>query len=174
MVLRNACRHNNCSFVVGDVVTLAVPRNQSSSDFSHFFCRILSNPHGYFYELKCKNRTLRGLFSGGELREVSLEVANQYKSIISMDGSGRPISLAVASRLAQTGPPPVVTCQCQQQCTKGRCGCMKAGILCSKGCHGKSTRRCHNFTTAAAAGSRGEVSPSTMYVALYSLLLQTS
>ncbi len=142
-----------------------------------FFCRLISNPHGRFYELKCERGTLRGLFPGGELREVPPEVAIHYQSIISLDGPRRHISLAAAAKLARTGPPQTVTSKCKRQCTKSICGCMKAGVRCSKRCHGACSQRCENLEVNHS-GDQGNIvsseqssEPHERYVQMSATLL---
>jgi hypothetical protein len=87
MVLRNARKQTDVSFAVGDIVTVFIPKeHQSSDDFSRFYCRVISNPHGMYYELKCENGTLQRLFPGGELQSVTPEIAAQYQLLVPLDG----------------------------------------------------------------------------------------
>jgi hypothetical protein len=145
MVLRNSRRCEDVAFSVGDIVSVAVPKDERlSGDFSRFFCRVLSHPHSSYYELRSESGTIRRLFTGGELHPVPPKIANQYKSTISLEGPRRPISYVAAARQARSGPAPTVTCKCRTGCTAGRCSCMKAQVKCSKRCHGPSCRSCLN------------------------------
>jgi hypothetical protein len=145
MVVCNAQRQEVLSFLVSEIVTDTIPKGEwSSGDILCFFCCILSNPHGHFYEVKCENRTLRPLFLAGELQEVPPKVVAHYQSIISLDRPHHSISLAAVARLAQSSLPPAVTCKCKGECRKGQCSCMKARVQCSKNCHGPSSCQCSN------------------------------
>jgi hypothetical protein len=112
MVLRHKQRHVDVAFSVGDIVTVAVRKeDRSSSDFSRFFCRISSNPHGRFYELKCKSGTLCGLLPSSDLQDVPPKVATHYRLVIPLDGPRRLVSLTAAAQLVRTGPSQAVTCK---------------------------------------------------------------
>ncbi len=66
MVVCHARRQAHPSFSVGDIVSVVLPREErSSGDFSCYFGRLLSNPHGHFYEVKCESGRLQSLFSAG-------------------------------------------------------------------------------------------------------------
>jgi hypothetical protein len=147
MVLRNARQHGDVNYAVGEIVTLAIPANyRRSGDFSRFYSRVVDKPYHNLYQLRCEIGILRSLYPSNDLQSVPHEIATQYQCIITMTGSSAFVSLAAAARLASTGPPRLVVCKCQQQCTSTRCSCMKAGVQCSKRCHGSIPRACYNYS----------------------------
>jgi hypothetical protein len=145
MILQNSRQHDKVSFSVGDGVSVDFPVDQrASGDVSRFFCRVISHPRSSYHELNSESGTIRRLFPGGELHPVPSKIADEYKSLISLEGLQRPIFYVAAARQARSGPPPVVTCKCWTGCMAGRCSCMKGNIQCSKHCHGPSQRTCLN------------------------------
>eukprot|EP00731_Ephydatia_muelleri_P032771 Em0024g315a len=153
-------QHSTLSFVIGESVSVRIPRiDRASSDLSLLPCVVVEIVGGdqSLYRLRCQDGVLNVCYTAGELEKFNGSVVCTEKKWQNQ----RFISLREAARKQAPWNHFVSNaCKCKTGCLNRKCQCVRKNISCSTYCHKSAS--CSNCPSSVT-GSSIEVVPTACH-----------
>eukprot|EP00731_Ephydatia_muelleri_P000988 Em0001g988a len=153
-------QHSTLSFVIGESVSVRIPRiDRASSDLSRLPCVVVDIVGGdqSLYRLRCQHGVLNVCYTAGELEKFNGSVVCTEENWQNQ----RFISLREAARKQAPWNHFVSNaCKCKTGCLNRKCQCVRKNISCSTYCHKSAS--CSNCPSCVT-GSSIEVVPTACH-----------
>ncbi|KAL5503594.1 hypothetical protein EMCRGX_G010567 [Ephydatia muelleri] len=150
-------QHSTLSFVIGESVSVRIPRiDRASSDLSRLPCVVEIVGDQSLYRLRCQHGVLNVCYTAGELEKFNGSVVCTEENWQNQ----RFISLREAARKQAPWNHFVSNaCKCKTGCLNRKCQCVRKNISCSTYCHKSAS--CSNCPSVT--GSSIEVVPTACH-----------